>query len=661
MMRSHLRKEVTRRPLFLRNLGWLSVVLTLCLASCARMGNPDGGWYDETPPKVVSSEPNDRGTNVTAKRITINFDEYIKIEDPQNKVIISPPQLEMPEIKAAGKRIIVNLRDSLKPNTTYTVDFSDAISDNNEGNPMGNYTFTFSTGEQIDTLQVAGYALDASNLEPIKGILVGLYPDSTFADSTFHKVPLLRVSRTNGSGFFSIKGVAPGRYIVRALQDADGDFVYGQKSETIGFLNDTIVPGTTMAIRQDTIWRDPLHIDKITQTDYIRYLPDNLSLLCFQAKLTDRYLIKNERKDPEKLGFFFSYGNDSLPVIRGLNFDEKDAFLTEASEKRDTIYYWLRDTALVNQDTLRMEATYLMTDSTGTLVSKTDTIEALAKTPYAKRLKNKQKEIEQWEKEQEKKKKRGEPYDSVRAPEFLTVKISPMGQMAPNQNVYFEFPVPLDSCNMDGIHLYSMIDSVWYRAPHLFEQVSLRRYVLKAEWRPGIEYSLEIDSMAFINIFGNFNKPIKQGLKVMPEDRFSTLMVNLTHMPDSGTVYVQMLDGSDKPSRSEKVIDGSAEFYYVRPGKYYLRAFVDLNDNGIWDTGDYDSGRQAEDVFYFHEEVECKEKWDVTRNWDLTYRPRYQQKPAAITKQKPDKDRQVSNRNAQRAAEKGITYVPKNK
>ena len=657
--------------------------LLLLLTACARMGNPDGGWFDDTPPKVVRSTPNDRGTEINTKRIAIHFNEYIKIEDAQNKVIISPPQLEMPEIRAAGKKIIINLHDSLKQNTTYTIDFSDAISDNNEGNPMGNYTFTFSTGKEIDTLQVSGYALDASNLEPIKGILVGLYKveekDSVeltstqqdtcaVADSsltTLHaqmkSTPMLRVSRTNGRGFFSIKGVAAGRYIVRALGDADGDFVYGQKSETVGFNNDTISPSTTMALRQDTLWTDPLHIDKITTTEYIRYIPDDVTLLCFQAKQTDRYLIKTERKEPEKIGFFFSYGNDSLPIIRGLNFEADSAFLIEASEKRDTVYYWLRDTTLVNQDTLRMEATYLMTDSTGTLVSKTDTIEALAKVPYAKRLKNKQKEIEQWEKDQEKKKKRNEPYDSIRPPEFLTVKFNVSGQMAPNQNVYFTFPTPLDSVNTEGIHLYSMIDSVWYRAPHVFEQVDTRTYVLKGEWRPNIEYSLEADSMAFTSIYGIFTKPIKMGLKITPEERFSSLLVNVTHLPDSGTVIVQMLDGNDKPLREAKVIDGTAEFYYVRPGKYYLRAFVDLNDNGVWDTGDYDSERQAEAMFYHHEEIECKEKWDVTRNWDLTSRPRYRQKPSAITKQKPDQEKQKSNRNEQRAAEKGIIYVPKNK
>ena len=103
------------------------------------MGQPDGGWYDDDPPVVVGSSPEDRATNIKTKKITIYFDEFIKIDNPSEKVIVSPPQLETPEIKAAGKKIVVELKDTLKENTTYTIDFSDAISDNNEGNPMGNY------------------------------------------------------------------------------------------------------------------------------------------------------------------------------------------------------------------------------------------------------------------------------------------------------------------------------------------------------------------------------------------------------------------------------------------------------------------------------------------------------------------------------------------
>ena len=371
---------------------------------CARMGQPDGGWYDDDPPVVIGSHPADQSTNVSAKKITIYFNEYIKLEDATNKVIVSPPQLEMPEIKEAGKRIVVELQDSLKANTTYTIDFSDAISDNNEGNPLGNYTYSFSTGDQIDTMEVSGYVLDASNLEPVKGILVGLYND--LADSAFKTKPMLRVSRTDSRGRFVIKGVAPGTYCSYALKDADGDFRLSQRSEMIGFNHETYTPSSKPDVRTDTIWRDSLHIDALKQTPYTHFLPDDITLLAFTPIQTDRYLLKTERKEAEKISMYFTYGHPDLPVIKGLNFDADSAFVIETKEQQDTIHYWLRDTTLINQDTLRMEVTYMMTDTLGNLVSQTDTLEALAKTPYAKRQRELNKEIEKWQKEQDRKKMR---------------------------------------------------------------------------------------------------------------------------------------------------------------------------------------------------------------------------------------------------------------
>ena len=170
-------------------------------------GTARRGWYDETPPRITGSSPADKSINVKTRKIGINFDEYIQVDNPTEKVVISPPQIETPEIKAAGKRIVVEIKDSLKPNTTYTVDFSDAISDNNESNPLGNYTYTFSTGDHIDTLEVAGYVLNAQNLEPIKGILVGLYSD--LSDSIFTRQPMLRVSRTDSAASLSSKALPP--------------------------------------------------------------------------------------------------------------------------------------------------------------------------------------------------------------------------------------------------------------------------------------------------------------------------------------------------------------------------------------------------------------------------------------------------------------------
>ena len=247
------------------------------VASCAKMGQPDGGWYDETPPVIVRTTPQDKGVNVKQKKIRIYFDEYIKVDNPTEKVVISPPQMEQAEIQAAGKKIEVELKDSLRENTTYTVDFSDAITDNNEDNPLGNYTYTFSTGDHIDTLEVAGYVLDARNLEPIKGILVGLY--ANLNDTAFTKEPMLRVSRTDSRGRFIIKGVAPGNYRIYALQDADNNYTFNQKSEQIAFNHDTITPTFKPDIRQDTIWRDSLRIDSIARVPYTHCRPDDIEPL----------------------------------------------------------------------------------------------------------------------------------------------------------------------------------------------------------------------------------------------------------------------------------------------------------------------------------------------------------------------------------------------
>lgn len=637
-----------------RNLfGWM--LLLILFSSCARMGSPDGGWYDDTPPYVVSASPADQAVNVRPKKVVINFNEYIKLEDAQNKVIVSPPQIEMPEIKATGKHIVVELKDTLKDSTTYTIDFSDAISDNNEGNPMGNYTYSFSTGDHIDTLEVSGYCLNAENLEPIKGILVGLYDN--FSDTIFHHEPMMRVSRTNGSGRFTIKGVAPGNYCIYALQDADGDLVFQQKSEVIGYQRDTITPSWKPDVRPDTIWRDTLHIENILMQPYTHFLPDDITLLCFQEPQTDRYLIKTERKEAEKVSFYFSYGNDTLPVIRGLNFDAEKAFVLEASAKNDTLTYWLADTTLVNQDTLRMEFTYLMTDTLGTLVSQTDTIEALSKMPYEKRLKEKEKAFEKWQKEQEKKKKREEVYDTIMPIEPLKAKINISGQMDPQQRIAFEMPEPLLLCDTNAIHLYCMIDSAWYRVPHETVQTHTRRYELKADMRPGVEYSLEVDSAAFKSIYGKVSNAMKQGIKVRAEDEYSLLSIGVSGA-EGDSVIVQLLDGSDKVVRQALTDkDHIADFIYLKPGDYYMRAFVDLNGNGVWDTGIYDEDRQPEPVYYYPEMITCKAKWDLSRQWNLKATPRYLQKPAKITKQKPDQQKKQKNRNLERAKSLGIEYV----
>lgn len=641
--------------------GLLSLLMFVCLVSCARMGQPDGGWFDEQPPRIIGTSPADKSVNFNEKRIVINFDEYIKLDNPTEKVVVSPPQMELPEIKGQGKRIIVNLQDSLKANTTYTIDFSDAISDNNENNPLGNYTFTFSTGDIIDTMEVSGYVLNAEDLEPIKGILVGLYAADEISDSADYKFaqfvsqPMLRVSRTDSRGRFVIKGVAEGRYRIYALQDMDGNYQFSQKSEMLAFQDDVIIPSSKSDIRQDTTWIDSLHIKSIERVGYTHFLPDDIVLLAFNEIPTERFFLKSERNEADHFTLFFSAGDEQLPTVRGLNFNANDAFLTETSERNDTVTFWLRDTALVNQDTLRMEVTYMMTDTTGLLISQTDTLEVLAKTPYEKRKKDKEKAFEQWKKEQEKRQKRGEEFEAVMQPDPMKMTYKVPSNMAPDQNFLFESSTPIQKIDSTAFHLYSKHDTLWYQVPFELEQRNLRTLELRAEWHPNRQYSLEIDSMAFTDIYGKFSKSYKQGIKVQPEDAFSSIFIPMNGM-EGKIVVVQLLNRSDKPDKTVTTTSGTAEFYYVKPGEYYVRAFVDENGNGRWDTGAFDTATQPEPVYYYPGKIECRAKWDVTQNWNPTARSRAEQKPMEITKQKPEKEKKIKYQNAERARKLGIIY-----
>lgn len=646
------------------------LALTL-FASCARMGNPDGGWFDETPPKVIGASPADKGVNVKSRNVKINFDEYVKIDNATENVIVSPPQLTTPEIKAAGKSIDVKLLDSLKANTTYTIDFSDAISDNNEGNPLGNYTYSFSTGAEIDTMEVSGYVLSADNLEPVKGILVGLY--SNQADSAFQKLPMLRVSRTDSRGHFIIKGVKNGTYRVYALQDVDGNYMFNQKSEKLAFLHNPITTSLKPDVRQDTLWTDSLHIADIKRHDYIHFLPDNVTLSAFTELQTDRYLLSVTRKEANHFVANFSYGNSELPKIKGLNFNEKNAFIAIPNVKRDTISYWLRDSALVNQDTLRMEINYLKTDSLGKLVAQRDTIEVLSKQPFEKRMKAAQKELEKWQKAQEKAKKKGDPYQAVKPKESIRLNVNAPTELDPDKNIPISVDAPLEKVDTSKIHLYTKIDTLWYKAKYSFRPLAHRDvngklvrsdslkygmdYELLGEWRPGQEYSLEMDSTAFVDIYGNVSGKNKHGFKVKSDDEYSTLTISLLGM-DGKHCILQLLDKSDNVMKELSAENGQAEFFYLAVGDYYLRMFVDRNNNGIWDTGDFVTGTQPEEVYYYPGKIECKAKWDVRESWNPTEKPLYLQKPREITKQKADKQKTVKRRNADRAKKLGIEYIP---
>ena len=627
----------------------LAFVASLIVA-CASIGSPDGGPYDETPPVFLGSTPEPFALGVKAKRVELEFDEFVRIEKAAEKVVVSPPQITPPEIKTNGKKIVVAFSDSLKSNSTYSIDFSDAIVDNNEGNPLGNFAFSFSTGDHIDTLAVSGTVLDASNLEPIKGILVGLHSD--LADSAFTTKPFERVSRTDADGRFVIRGIAPGSYRAYALQDANQNYMFDQKNEMIAFLDSLVIPHTELHMHLDTLWTDSITIDTICAVPCVHYLPDDLVLLAFTEAPTQRYLIKTERPELNRFSLYFSLGSDSLPLITPLNFPAEDAYIVQTSVDYDSITYWMRDTLVYYQDTLSFALTYACTDTAGMLVPRTDTLNLVPKKTRSKILQEEQKRLIELAKEREKRMKRGDTIPEPKPqPKYLNISIKGGSNMDLSSNVTIDFNEPIAQYSDTAIHLYKKVDTLWVKQPHLFRQRKheLMGYELLGEWRPGVEYKVVIDSAAFVGLYGLHTKQQEVKVQFKSLERYSTLF--LTVQGAQPSYVVQLLGGGDKVVRQQRVIKEQADFFFLNPGAYHIRVFNDRNGNGIWDTGLYESKEAAEEVYYFPGKIETRENWDYTQEWNPTALPIDRQKPDDIKKQK-SVDKERKSKNAEREAQK---------
>lgn len=605
-----MKKQITR-------LSCLAAVAMLAVA-CANIGRPDGGPFDEQPPVMLKSNPMQGATGVSRKKVTIDFDEYIKIENASEKIVVSPPQQRQPEIEAIGKHIDINFQDTLIDSTTYTIDFSDAIVDNNEGNPLENFVFTFSTGDVIDTMEVSGTVVNAQNLEPVKGFLVGLHSD--LSDTAFTTKKMERIGRTDSRGHFRIKGVKPGTYRIYALNDNDQNYVFSQKSEEIAFLDSLIVPSCFPDVRFDTTWVDTVTIDTIIKVDYTHYVPDNIVLATFQEDYKVQKLMKNDRSDKRKFTLFFNTKADSLPEVRGLNFDATDAFTIEPSMKNDTIDYWIRDSLIYNVDTLKLAVSYMTTDSLLRPVRQTDTVNAVTKKLFEPKRRRRDKEEQ----------------DTVIPP--LGVNLESLTSTFDGyKDITVIFEQPLDTFQRSAMHILMKVDSVYEEIPFNFvhDTMNVRTYRWVANWEESADYKLMVDSGTIRSIYGLVNDRIDKSFKIRAIKEYGMIVFKVKGL-DGRPAYAELLNKNDAPIRRVTVEDGEAVFNYLPAGKYYARLCIDLNGNGEWDTGDYSKKRHGEEVFYYNAVIDLKAMWTIEQDWDLYSRPLDKQKPLEITKQKPE-------------------------
>ena len=631
----------------------LSLVATLLLfVACASMGTPDGGPYDEDPPVLLEANPAIGATGVKTNKLVLAFDENVRLVNAFENVVVSPPQMQMPDIKFSGKRITVELADTLVPGVTYSIDFGSSIVDNNEGNPYENFAYYFSTGESVDTLAVSGTVVNAEDLEPIKGITVGLH--SCLHDSAFTRLPFERISRTDSRGHFTIKGIAPGKYRVYALSEANNNYLFDQKSEVLAFMDTYVSPFASPAIRPDTVWIDSLTIDTVHYVPYTRFQPDDIVLRAFKEELYTQYLVKNRRDAHNKVTLYFAKPNDELPRIEGIGFDSKGTYILENSLNRDTLTLWFRDSTVYRADTLRLGVTYKVLDSLGNMADRTDTVSVTPKRTWEKVKELERETFEKGYKEFLKKARRTEGFDENNPPQYipatkeLKMRLGTSLAMDVNADVLLSFEEPLEFLDTAAITLSVKVDTLWKPVEYIIhrDENNIRKYNLYAEWRPSETYKFHADSAAFKGLYGGVSKALTQEMKFRPLEDYAVLYLDIPGTGDNA--YVQLIGKNEVPVQTERTVGNSCAFYFIKPGVYYLRLFIDENGNGKWDTGDYEKGRQPERVFYYNRPLELRALFEYSQDdWDISA-PLDKQKPLEITKQKPDKERKKMNRNATR-------------
>ena len=627
---------------------FLYIVATcLLLVSCANRGvGPQGGPKDTIPPKPLTAEPELGAINFHGDRIEVTFDEYIQLNNIASNLMISPPQQNQPEVKARGKKLIVQFKDTLHDSTTYTLDFGDAVCDYREKVPLHGYSFYFATGPEIDTLEHFGCVYDASSLNPMQGILVGIHRD--LSDTAFVKHPFLRIAKTDAEGGFRIANIHAGTYAIYAIDDISHDYrlTFG---EALAFADEPVVISApekaletmdTVAIdtvamdsvAMDSVAMDSVAMDSVTMDSTAVMLPKEkprgpmTSLFLFKEAQQKLYLQKVSRDEQHQITMLFSSSPDSLMIWRVLRPSEIDSTASDTawldptpyiypafSSKGDTVTFWLTDSLAISQDSLYFEARYRRTDSVYNLEWFTDTIRAFWRAP---RLTAKAKEAQ----------------DRINRNKRLDLRTNARKGFDVYDTLWLACTTPLADINAEAFHLFERVDTVLKPIPFSiapYDTLPMKLTIL-ADLQPEGNYELQLDSAALHDVYGVSHIAATYGLLVKSMADYSTLRVFLK--PFEPKARIQLMNGKDEVVRELQAVEEGAFFENLKPDTYYMRLYLDEDGNGKWTTGSWEYKRQPERIYYYPEKIQTKSNWDFEQEWDYTAVEQMKSKPKELIK-----------------------------
>jgi uncharacterized protein (DUF2141 family) len=629
------------------------MLLVMFFMACANVVAPTGGPRDEDPPVVIRSVPPNFSPNYGGEQIRISFDEFIVLNNLRQQLLVSPPLENSPEIRVRGRNLIIDIEDELRPNTTYSIFMGDAVRDNTEGNAIPNFRFVFSTGDYVDSLSLSGKVINAFTLKPEEAVFVMLY-DSIY-DSIPYKERPVYLSKTNKEGLFEITNMKEGSYMMFALFDNNGNFIYDLPDEKIAFLDSLVTPryipsvvepdtlmledsldvsgrnfngewqegdkaeveegGTTGAANNVDVGgleagrsarnEDDLEVAEVAAQNIQQEQEDVpfFTLYLFQERdtvqrITSRNLV---RKGQIQLTFRVPYDSICFRDIRGALRD--DWYIPEFGVNRDTINVWFEG---VEQDSLFLE----VYDGIHLL----DTVK-LATTPRVVRGRDADSESQE--------------------PAIPPVSLVFGRQQGGSYPYYKPFTAKASSpiMHIDQEKITAILsDTISLDVTFNFIDYVQRNIVMSPALEESEYYRLKLLPGALTDIFGATNDTLEQSFKTSNNEDYGKLIINIdirqevsgdqngsrndddiTHAMN----YILQLLDKDGKSLQEKYIKGSGMygFPYLSPGNYSFRLIEDRNNNKKWDTGHYLKGILPERVFMYEETIQVRQNWETEENW----------------------------------------------
>ena len=546
--------------------------------SCANTTTPpSGGPKDTIPPVLVELYPYPGATHVPVHKtqLMFKFNEFVTVKDQQS-IFLSPPMEKRPKFRLKGKAVIVSFENDLDSNKTYTLDVTNAIADNNEGNMFPGYTLAFSTGHDLDSMMITGTVQDCNTLMPLKGVTVMLYKDH--ADSAVFKHRPDAAGKTDDWGFFCLRNIQDTVYRLYAVKDDNNDNMYQAENNELVAFWDTL-------IRPVTVVNDSLpEVMKYLMTDTLACLArkSEYELNMFRETPSKQMIVNKERLGERTayITFMAPYARIDSIWIKGVPHEK---LITQFNLERDSLEIWVNDPKK-QPDTLFLYVDYMKTDTLGALVPFTEEVK-LAKPRQFGAAKSSSRDIKK------------EDTTAV-----FTVTAEP--ETIEQYGYVFEFKYPLVQSAFDSLEFRSVNprqQEATEKYTYQQDSLNLRKYIVKpvSKLLPGYEYFLKVPHRKFVDINGFYNDSLEVKVSLPNDDKLSSMSVILKDVHNKYIIDL-LNEKRDKIIRSYTVEqDATLLFPYITAGKYSLRITEDLNRNGLVDTGNLLEHKQPEKVKFF--------------------------------------------------------------